>query len=229
MVSHKANQPKRLHKLGLLLVCVCGVGRASGQVYDRAVALVDGHVITSNELDFEARIFLIRNGGPGAAHGELGPQAQSSALEALIGQRLLVAEADKLKTYVLEDEVLDRELRAFKERMSSESALAAFLKEHQADEAMLVAVLGRFVRAQRVLDSKFKLRAQVGDAEVIRYLAEHPELKALPLERVRQKLVKDRFVALTTEALREQRQTADVRLFGPWAARFEPGADGGAR
>lgn len=228
MVSGNANQPKRLHKLGLVLGLISGwawtaVG-AQGLVLDRPVALVEGHVITTAELDFEARVFLIRNGGVEAATRPLPPSSLWAALDALIGQRLLVAEAERLKAYDLEPFVLERELAVFKERLQTQTRFEAFLAQHQADEAALVAVLGRLVRAQRVLEAKFRLRAQVGEGEVRRYIAAHEGLKDEPLEAVQQLLVRERFVALTAAALQEQRKSAGVRLFGPWALRFSADA-----
>lgn len=203
------------------MLCVGGAGTAAAQaVLDRPVALVEGHVITATELDFEARVFLIRNGGVQAATRPLDPASLASSLEALIGQRLLVAEAEKLKAYAIDEGALTQELQVFKERLQTQAAYEEFLKRHQADEAAVGAVLGRFVRAQAVLEAKFRLRAQVGEAEVRRYVAEHEELKQLPLEAVQQKLVRERFVALTAEALKELRRGAGVRLFGPWAPRW---------
>jgi hypothetical protein len=83
------------------------------------------------------------------------------------------------------------------------------------------AILGRQLRAERLLDSKVRLRSQVSEAEVRRHYDAHPELhdRSYEVERplLREKLSRDRYQSLVAQELEKARRTADVRLVAPWA------------
>ncbi len=192
------------------------------RVIDRAVASIEGRVIAYSQLEFEARVLLISAGGMQAAFTALDKQALDASLQAMVDQRLAVLEADKVESYPLESGELEKAVAAFRARFEDESRFAAFLSAHEADLNDLAEVLRRSLRAQRVLEGKLRLRAQVNEGEAKAYRSAHFELKNMPLENVRAMLVQQKFSELVKKELAEQRKQVDVRLLGPFAPK--PGA-----
>lgn len=199
-----------------------GGGPAAERIYDRAVASVEGRVITMSQLELEARVLLVNAGGVDAAFAPLDRDVLSRSLSLVIDQRLAVLEADKLDTWPLEPGELEQAVRAFSDRFPSDAKFREFLEVNEAEVSDVAQVLRRSIRAQRALDGKLRLKAQVAESEARRAQAERADLKALPLELVRQKLFAERFTALVKAELRATRRTADVRLLGPWAAGAQP-------
>lgn len=187
------------------------------QVFDRAVAAIDGKVMTLSQLELEARVLLVNAGGVEAAFAPLPADTLKASLDAVIDERLAVFEADKLDAFALEPGELEKALDAFRARFVPEARYREFLAAHEASDVELGQVLRRHLRAQRVLESKFRLRAQVSEAEARRLLANRPDLKNITFEQARQRLFAERFRGLVQAELRQARKTIDVRLLGPWA------------
>jgi hypothetical protein len=224
MIRAQANQRQPMRQLIVWALLLPAVGLAGGQVVDRSVAMVNSQVVTLSELDFEARVLLIYAGGVEAATAELDMAVLKDSLEEIISHRLLSAEAEALGAYPLEDGEIEAALKRFKGRFQTQGEWQAFLDRHEAEEASVVVALQRLLRAQRVLDGKLRLKAQVSEAEARRYVAEHDELSAMPLSAVRQKLYADRFKTLARAEVKQARKNAKVRLLGP----FSVGYDGGS-
>ena len=186
-------------------------------VIDRAVASIEGRVIAFSQLEFEARVLLVNAGGVNAAFAPLDQSVLESSLRAVIDQRLALLEADKLEAYPLEQGELEKAIAAFRGRFESELRFAQFLQNHERDLNDLSEVLRRSLRAQRALEGKLRLRAQVTESETRAYKTEHPELKDAPLEQVRPMLIQQKFGALVRKELAEQRKQVDVRLLGPFS------------
>lgn len=199
-----------------------GQATQPGRVIDRAVASIEGRVITASQLEFEARVLLVNAGGVQAAFAPLDQQVLESSLRALIDQRLAIIEADRLDAYPLEPGELERAIAQFRQRFETEARFAAFLSTHEADLNDLGEVLRRSLRAQRALEGKLRLRAQVTEGEARAWKAEHPESRDLPLDAVRSMLVQRRFGELVKKELAEQRKQVDVRLLGPFSLRQTP-------
>jgi hypothetical protein len=223
MFTGYRNHPVRMRHCSLLVLLLAGQALGDARVIDRSVALVSGQVLTLSELDREARVLLIYAGGAEAATAELDMVALRAALDQIISDRLLSAEAEALGAYPLEEGELEAAVKRFKGRFQTQAAWQAFLDRHEADETAVSLTLGRFLRAQHVLDGKLRLKAQVSEAEARKYVAEHKELESESLAAVRQKLFADRFKALARAEVKQARKTAGVRLLGP----FANGADGG--
>ncbi len=190
---------------------------AEPRVIDRAVASIEGRVIAASQLAFEARVLLIDAGGVTAAFAPLDQDVLQASLRAIIDQRLAVLEADKLEAYPLDPGELEGAIARFRARFESEQRFADFLHAHEADLNDLAEVLKRSLRAQRALEGKLRLRAQVTEADARAYQLAHPEMKAIALDKVRAMLVQRRFGDLVREELAEQRRQNDVRLLGPFA------------
>lgn len=198
-----------------------GVGRQP--VAEPGVAPLPPDVITLTGLDFEARIALVQRGAIRAATEPLDDEALRGALEYAISERLLAGEADALDAWKVEAQEVEAALRAFRARFAVPSEFAAFLARHEADEQALARVLERSLRASKVLDSKVRLRAQVGEAEVRRYYEAHRGELGKSYEEVRatlrEKLVRDRYRELAEGELETLRRTHDVRRVAPFARR----------
>ncbi len=226
MVSREANQPRRTRQWFLVFLCIPLLALAQTRLLDRSVALIDGRVLTLSELQFEARVLLIHRGGVEAAFRELDHSTLRSVLDLVIGQRLEMAEADKLKAYPLEEGELERAMETFSARLGGAPQLNSFLKATDADESSLALVLSRMLRTERVFEGKLKLKAQVSEAEAKNLQVERPDLQGLALPALRQKLFNERFKALAAAELASVRKAGSVRLLGPFADRFN--GDAGA-
>jgi hypothetical protein len=198
-----------------------GTAAAESRVIDRVVAVIGTQVLTLSELEFEARVTLVQRGGVRAAEVQLDEQTLRGALELAINQRLLVAGADRLQAFQAERSEVEARLRTFRDRFEDETSLLAFLARHDADLEQLTAVLERSVRAERILDSRIRLRAQVSEAEVRRYWEEHKGTLGGPFEAVRdtlkEKLFRERYNQLAKDEFKLVRESARIRRVAPFA------------
>jgi hypothetical protein len=192
-------------------------GGAGRVVLDRAVAAIEGQVITRSQLEFEARVLLINAGGAAAAFAPLDQAALTAGLNAMIDERLATLEADKLDAYPVAQDEIDQAIAGFRDRFESPAKLRDFLARHEADAADLGRVLARSLRARRALDGKLRLRVQVSDDDVAAAKASSPALKQAPAALVKQRLVNERFQQLVKDDLAAARRDVDVRLLGPFA------------
>ena len=196
-------------------------GPAEGRIIDRVVAIIEGQVLTQSELEFETRVALIQRGAVQAAVAPLDDETLRGALELVIGQRLQVLSADRLEAFTAEQAEVEARLAGFRERFESEEAFQAFLARSGADVRHLTEVLKRSVRAERILDSRIRLRAQVGEAELRRYFQQHasdyPEGYDAVKGRLRDKLFQERYKALAAEELAQVRASAQVRRVAPFS------------
>ncbi|HXX30202.1 MAG TPA: hypothetical protein VEJ89_05745 [Myxococcaceae bacterium] len=219
------NRPHRLRQRSLLrarlphrawlalLLLAAGSARADS-VLDRVVAQVDGQVITLSDLRFEARVALVERGGAPLGELPLDQAALSSALDLAIAQRAAGAEADRLGSVQLEAADVEARLKTFEARFSSRAALDVFLRANGADRALLAEVLGRALRAERALDARVRLRAQVTEADVRRAweAAGSPGSFEQARGAIRDELVRARYQAAAREELVKLRAAAQVRL-----------------
>jgi len=231
--------------LGIVLVAAGWLARGQelsepGEEIDRIVAVVegaeDGRVITRSDLELEHAVAMVQQGAAPAATAHLDDQGLRAALDYSISQRLLIAEADKVGAFQPSDAELDALASAFEERFESPAAFQRFLQRYDADRAALREVLRRVLRAERVLDGRVRLRAQVSEVEVRRYYDLHQQELVGTFEEVRsslrQRLLRDRYAKLAAEELAQLRKAADVRLVAPpppATDETEPEGEGGGR
>jgi hypothetical protein len=191
------------------------------QVVDRVVVVVEGQVITQSELEFEARVFLVGHGALGASDGTLDTPALRSALELAINQRLQEREAEKLKAFPVEPGEIESAMASFRARFSTMGEYQAFLSRNEADELQLVTVLSRGLRAEKMLDSKLKLRAQISESDVRAYYDQHSgELSGTYAElrqALREKLFREKYTRMAAAEVTQLRQKADIRSVAPFA------------
>lgn len=225
MNAWHSNQPCRGRHwaLAFWLSAVAVAAEPETRVLDRAVASIEGRVIAWSQLEFEARVLLVAAGGVQAAFAPLDQQVLEASLRAVVDQRLALLEADQLEAYLLEPGELEKAIAQFRARFQSEAAFAQFLANHEADLTDLGEVLRRSLRAQRALEGKLRLRAQVTEGEAKAWRAARPELQEVPLDKVRTMLVQQRFADLVKKELADRRRQVDVRLLGPFAPK--PGGE----
>lgn len=224
--SH-SNQPRfRCQWLVLSLFSTVAVAQPAapqGRIVDRAVASVDGKVITLTQLEFETRVQLINRGGTEAAFASLDGEDLTQGLQLAIAQRLATIEADRFDAYPLEPGELEKAVADFTTRIGGEGRLQQFLDSQEADVGDVGLVLRRAIRAGRALEGRLRLKANVTEAEAKRAQADVAAWRSLPVDTVRQLLAKERFDKLVQQELTQARKTNDVRLLMAFAP------DGGAR
>lgn len=183
-----------------------------GVVIDRAVASVDGKVITLTQLEFETRVQLVNRGGAEAAFAKLDSEDLKQGLQLAIAQRLATLEADRFEAYQLEVGELEKAVAEFRDRMGGEGRLQQFLDLQEADLADVGVILRRGIRASRALEGRLRLKANVTEAEARRAKADVVAWRSLPLDTVRQLLARERFEKLVQQELAQARKVNDVRL-----------------
>ncbi len=192
-----------------------------GRVIDQVVAVIEGQVLTRSELEFETRVALVQQGALQAAIEPLDEEALKGGLELAINLRLQVLSADRLEAFATEQAEVEARVAKFRQLFEREEAFQGFLTRSGADLGLLTEVLGRRVRAERILDSRIRPRAQVSEAEVLRYYQQHsseyPEGYAAVKAQLQNKLKRERYDALTAEDLAELRASAQVRRVAPFA------------
>lgn len=179
---------------------------------DRAVASVDGKVVTLTQLEFETRVQLINRGGVEAAFAPLDGEDLHQGLELAIAQRLATLEADRFEAYQLEPGELESALSEFRNRIGGEGRLAEFLDSQEADLTDVGLVLRRAIRSGRALEGRLRLKANVTEAEAKRAKSEVVAWRSLPIDQVRSLLARERFEKLVKQELAQARKTSDVRL-----------------
>ncbi len=187
---------------------------AADQVLDRVVAQVDGQVITLSDLRFEARVAMVERGGVSLAEAPLDEAALRSALELAIAQRAAGAEADRLGSFPLEATDVEARVQRFEGRFANRSAVELFLRTSGADQSQLRDVLGRALRAERALDARVRLRAQVNEGDVHRAWEAAGRHGAFEDSRaaIREQLVRTRYEVAAREELTKLRAAAQVRI-----------------
>lgn len=222
--ASQANQPRwRCQYLVLVAFSTVVWAQPRGTIVDRAVASVDGKVITLTQLEFETRVQLIHRGGAAAATAALDADDLKQGLSLAIAQRLATLEADKFDAYPLEPGELEREVAAFRDRVGGEAKLQQFLESQEADVGDVGLVLRRGIRAGRALEGRLRLKATVTEAEARRAKADVAAWRELPIDTVRQLLTQERFEKLVQQELAQARKANDVRLLMSFSS------DGGAR
>lgn len=192
-----------------------------GRIIDQVVAVIEGQVLTQSELEFETRVALVQQGALRAAFAPLDEEALKGGLELAINLRLQVLSANGLEASLAEKEEVEARLARFRGIFESEDAFLRFLSRAGSDLKLLTEVLERRVRAERILDSRLRLRAQVSEAEVLRYYQQHASeySEGYPAVKVRlqNQLKKERYDQLAAEDLAELRATAQVRRVASFA------------
>ncbi|MGC4113861.1 MAG: hypothetical protein QM765_04240 [Myxococcales bacterium] len=198
------------------------------------MAILDNRPLLLSELEFEARVALIQQGGTRAASAALSDEDLASALDWAIGQRLALAEATRLQVFDVDAAEVAKAVKQFEVQIAGPSKVEAFLAAQEATPGQLAAVLQRGLRVSRFLDTKVKLSARVTEEDMSRFYALHAsELGDQPYDRVRDgiktQLMRERYRVLAKKLLDDLRAKADVRIVAPFAQQASSPDPGAAR
>ena len=133
---------------------------APPQLVDRVVAVVrlpavaDSRIVTLSEVEAEARVALVGQGGALAAEGALDEPVLRAGFTWLVDQLLLDGEASRLQVFELTPADVQTEVARFQGRFDSPGQLRRFLEVAGLDEQELALVLGRSLRVARYLESR---------------------------------------------------------------------------
>ena len=114
----------------------------------------------------------------------------------------------------LEAQDVEARFNRFVARFPDKAAVEAFLRASGADESQLREVLARALRAERALDARVRLRAQVSESDVRRAweAAGSPGTFEESRAAIKEQLVRTRYEAAAKEELAKLRAAAQVRI-----------------
>jgi hypothetical protein len=203
----------------LLALLLAAPTPGAPQIYERVVATVDTELITLSQLEFEARVELLRRGGKEAKTAPLDHATLVQNLSLAIGQRLAAREADRLGTFEVEQTALDAALNDFRQALAP-LQLELFLRFNEVSPGEFQRILRRALQADKYLTARAQLRAPVTESEIDAFLAQHPgEVPPNPSKDVREALRRDltldRNRQLVQAELRRLYARAKVRIVDP--------------
>ncbi len=202
---------------------------AAKRMIECVVAVVNQRPILLSELEFEARVALIGQGGIEAADAPSRALDLSPALDYLIGQLLAQAEAERLQVYAVADEEVQERLSAFAAALGSAAALERFLARHEVNEGYLAAILRRELRVERYLDGRARPASRPSEEAMRAWYSTHrAELGDRPFaevkETVRLRLSRERYEEYVRKHLEDLQTRGEIRRLCPLPSR---GGDAG--
>ena len=194
-----------------------------GPVIEEVVAVVGDRVVTRSDLELEARVVLVDNGGVEAAFGAIDAETMGSVLDWLLNQLLIHAEAERLQVFEVSADEVAREVERFRRRFGDPTAWRHFLATQDVGLERIASIFRRNLRVRRYLESRVKLTVRVGAEEVEAFYEENrSRFEGRPLSAVedviRGYLFKQRYERTVRTLVKELRERADVRVL------VEPGA-----
>lgn len=153
-----------------LMVTALGPGTASAQVLDRIVAVVNGEIITLQELD---ELVVRTAAGADGGQAVVTNDARSRYLDVMINDILLRQEAERLKIEVSDSEV-ENEIRQFKvRRRLSEDQFSASLKLQGLTLDQFKARTRQDIMKHRMIGAMVRRKVVVTQEEVAAYFEQH--------------------------------------------------------
>lgn len=208
----------------LAIVTFPAVARSGSEVteeIDKIVAVLDQQPILRSDLEIEARVALIQQGGVAAADvAVLDQEVLARTLEHVINQRLIGREADRLQVFRLEDEARRHAYEAFVRKLGGEALFQAFLNRHEISAHRIVVILERELRVTQFLANKVGLGARVAEIDARKYFEAHPErfhgtVFSDVQESIVAMLTRERVMTLTRQFLDALRSRAELRILMP--------------
>lgn len=162
----------------LLVTCALALvwtpGRAA-EIVDRIVAVVNGQIITSYDLDQELAPYLIQLSGRklGAQEEQQLAGMRKKLLDRLVDDILLLKEAERLSMQVSDTEV-ETHIRQFRQSNSmTEEDLARQLQRENMTREEYKRNIRESMLRHRVLSFMVRRKVLVTDEEIVRYYDEH--------------------------------------------------------
>jgi len=156
----------------LLMVLVVSVfslpSPAQAERIDHIVAAVNNDVITALDLE-QAVIINEALSGPAPDRNRLREETR----DGLVNRLLLLQEARRLKFVELSEQDVRAQVEAFKKRLGSPEAFAAFLSNARISNRDLERMLGDRLLVERFLEKKIGLYVRISREEAQRYFDSH--------------------------------------------------------
>jgi hypothetical protein len=179
---------------------------------DRALASVEGRVITLSDVRAATRFGLVEADG-GAA------DVMAAALERLIDRTLILAEVERYAPPEPDPVAVRRKVALVRARFPSEDAFRSALRVAGIDEGFLEQWSRNDLRAERYLEERFAGTAEPTDEDIVAYIRRHeadlrrtgraldgPDVREL----ARAQVALERRRAVVQDWVRELRARADV-------------------
>jgi len=160
---------KRILPLLALALALAPPFARGGQVIDRIVAIVNGHVVLQSEWDDALCFEAFTEGRPLA---QLSEQDRAAALDRLIDQELLreQVQAEQMETAPAEEvQKKVEEIRSQHPEAASEQAWKALLASYGLDERKLKARLAQQLALLRQIDVRLRPTVQVDATDIEAY------------------------------------------------------------
>lgn len=183
---------------------------------DGVAAVVERRVITTSEVEAEARLVLLEKAGPAVALGPIDPSLLGAVLDTLVAQELLALEARRTGVVVREVDI-DKTVAALRGRVADAEESRAFFARAAVDEELLRSRARRDLGAQALLSRAFA-EVKVGDEEIEALLREQGGGDRAAARASLEKARRDRIFA---ELLDRVRRDVEVRVIA--SAAKEPG------
>lgn len=143
---------------------VNGEGRRPRQALDAVAAVVERRVVTTSEIEAEARLVLLDRAGAEVAAGSLDAGLLHKVLDSVVMQELLALEARRTGIAVREVDI-DKSVEAVRARLGQDVDVArTFLQRFGIDEELLRSRARRDLAAQALLQKVFS-EVKVSDDE----------------------------------------------------------------
>lgn len=147
---------------------------SSRTAIDGVAAVVERRVITTSEVDAEARLALLEKAGADVAAGHLDAQLEKAVLDSMVAQELLALEARRTGVAVREIDI-DKSVAAVRAHFDDADAARTFFTRFGIDEELLRGRARRDLAAGALLEKTFA-DVKVSDDEADAYLTEHKDL-----------------------------------------------------
>lgn len=156
-----------------VIMILCGLGPASAELVNRIVAVVNGEIITQQEL--EDQLLRSTAGPEGANPAALTANARTQFLDVMINDILLRQEAERLKVEVADSEV-ENEIRQFKvRRRLTDEQFTSSLKLQGMTLEQFKARTRQDMMKHRIIGFMVRRKVVVTQEEVAAYFERHRE------------------------------------------------------
>ena len=149
-----------------LIALICGAALLPAEIVDRIAVAVGNRVITSNDIERQARVSAFLSG----VKPDLSPEGKRKTAEAMVDQKLVSRELEMARYPEPDASEVDDAFAEFKSQyFASDSEYQAALREYGLTEAEVKEQLLYQRRFLNFIGARFRPAAQIGDAEIREY------------------------------------------------------------
>jgi peptidyl-prolyl cis-trans isomerase SurA len=220
------------------LLLLVSVSLRAGEVLDRIVATVNGHVILQSDWDYELRYECFMSGCKlsGATSAERKP-----ALDRLIDQEILREQMRATDVKPVGADQIEKQIELLKSDELRERAGESWedaLKQYQLTEKVVESHVAAELEQFQLIDTRFRPSIQISAAEIEKYYREQlvPKLPASEsvsladsTPKIREILVQDKMNQLLSSWLEALRSQAQIRITSENPTADPKTSDGGAQ